>query len=61
MVSTVSYICKSKQKVISNIFALLTKSEVKIARYWPTSFFKKRKNKNKQNKRGEYSVILVEL
>ena len=39
------------------LYALLTKREVKMAGYWPSSFFFR---KNAKNERGQYPAILTE-
>ena len=51
---------------LSDTYGLLTKCEVKIAGYWPSSFFAclwtetKSRSINLQKKRGQYPAILTE-
>ena len=57
-----------KQRVtVSNIYALLTTREVKMAGYWPSSYFaflwtktKSRSIKTQKKERGQYPAILTE-
>ena len=52
---------------VTNMYGLLTKCEVKMAGYWPSSFFawlwtetKSRSINAQKKKRGQYSAILTE-
>ena len=55
------------EELKSSKYALLTKREVKMAGYWPSSFFaflwtetKSRSIKTQKKERGQYPVILTE-